>query len=188
MITMDPEIQTLLSNNKAKLVLKQGWFWETLHYLVLVFTFGANRNFRSGFITTLGPVIGVPKEWDGSHISATNRKSATIRHELVHVGQFRKAGLGSAYLGIAPMFLLYVLLPLPIGFAWFRWLFERRAYMENLLWGAKFGSDEYTEEQLEWIFSTLCGGNYGWTLAPFAFVKKYVKSWFRKELARKRRN
>lgn len=48
-----------------------------------------------------------------------------IAHELVHVKQYEKYGV--------PLFLfLYLFIPLPCFFSYFRWRFEREAYLEDL--------------------------------------------------------
>ena len=50
---------------------------------------------------------------------------ALIRHELVHVQQYEKYGT-------LLFIFLYLFVPLPIGFAYFRWYFEREAYLVNI--------------------------------------------------------
>jgi hypothetical protein len=176
---LSEELAKQVAENKAKLVVKEGWFWTTLHYIVMVVTFGGNRTFKDGFITTLGPIIGVPESWravDGK-IYVEGPYEATILHELVHIDQFRKFGLGSRWLGILPMFFLYALLPLPLGFAWGRWVFEREAYAVTLRWYKEHRVWEY-KARLDRVVYVMTGPLYGWTLAPFPFVKRYVRKWF----------
>lgn len=43
-----------------KIVEKRGWFWVGLHWLVVVVTFGRNRRFLTDYLTTIGPIVGVP--------------------------------------------------------------------------------------------------------------------------------
>lgn len=68
------------------------------------------------------------------------------------------------------MGLLFLLVPLPIGFAWFRYKFEREAYKTSyysaLALGLKPNLDRYVEQ--------LTGPAYFWTW----ILKKQVKSWF----------
>lgn len=174
-MNLSPEAQKLLEKNKARIVIKEGWFWNCLHYIVMIITFGGNKSFKTRFVTTIGPMIGVPNHWVGT--PSTTRRTATIRHELVHVGQFKKCGLGNAWLGLPIMFLIYVMLPFPMGIAWGRWVLERRAYLENLrIMKERYGVYA-AEVEASRIVDMLTGGGYGWTLIPFGFVKRYCKNW-----------
>lgn len=118
----------------VRVVVKEGPFWEALGWIIYVLSFGRNRGFVTDYLTTIGPVIGIPRSWGSYPFPASTskeeagRREAILEHEAVHVGQFRRFGFGSAWLGVLPMFFLYVLLPVPIGFAYFRWRFEREAY------------------------------------------------------------
>ena len=58
------ELEAQLKDEGTRIVLKTGWFWNLLHWLVCIVTFGANRTFRDEYVTTIGPWIGVPKDWD----------------------------------------------------------------------------------------------------------------------------
>lgn len=53
----------------------------------------------------------------------------TVAHELVHVDQ-------QAKLGVLLFTALYLFAPLPVGIAYFRWKFEREAYLVNIRLGA----------------------------------------------------
>jgi hypothetical protein len=169
-----------LEGEGVRVVVKAGWFWSTLHYLVLVVTFGGNREFLKRYYTTIGPVIGVPQGWETT--SAIHRY-AVLSHERVHVGQFRKGGLGNAWIGILPVGILYLLLPLPIGFAYFRWLFERTAYatgiraeLELLPRAAR------RQEMIEHAVEQLVGPQYGYT-AKLWPGRKRVTAYFEKAIA-----
>lgn len=177
-ITVSKDIQKKLDQYGAKIVFKTGWFWTALHYLVLIFTFGGNRRFKDGFITTLGPIIGVPESWDGQRLTEGSRYEATILHELVHVSQFKWWGLGSAWLGILPMAVWYLLFPLPVFFCWGRWQSERWAYLVNCRYAKNFGDISLTME-IERVVGNMTSGAYGWTLPPFEFVKSYIRRWLR---------
>ena len=173
------EMKFLLERHGARLVKKRGWFWNTLHWIVAIITFGGNRSFKTGFVTTLGPIIAVPEEWNPWR----GQSESTIIHELVHVQQFKRFGFGNAWLGLPLMFLLYVLLPLPVGGAWFRWMFEREAYLENLRRDKRIGlGDGYMEVHAMRVVERLFGGAYGWTLPPLPCVKRYGVRWLLKNV------
>lgn len=178
------ELQLLIAQLEGegiRIVVKEGWFWTTLHYLVLILTFGGNRNFRNGYYTTIGPVIGVPPGWETREAIGRYK---TLCHERHHVGQFRKGGLGSAWLGILPVGILYLLLPLPIGFAYCRWLFERTAYAEGIR--AELSLRPNAARRTQMIGNAvrqLVGPNYGWT-AKLWPGKKRVTAYFENAVPR----
>ena len=161
---MDPRyaLDQLLSELEAagvRIVVKRGWFWDALHYLVLVVTFGGNRTFLNQYYTTIGPWIGVPQGWD--HQSAAHRY-AVLRHERIHVEQARSLGFGNAIAGLPLFFLLYVLLPFPIGAAYFRWRFERVAYVEGIKAKLVF-APRNRAHLIDNAVMQLTQGHYGWT-------------------------
>jgi hypothetical protein len=165
----------------AKLVIKKGLFWNLLHYLVMIVTFGGNRRFKYDYLTTLGNRIAVPMEdWErilnspyAPHIKGV------IEHELVHVRQFRKYGFGNVWLGMVTMGFCYLLLPLPVGFAWCRWKLEREAYLVSLQYTT---NPESRAAYTKFISKQLTSGAYGWTLLPF--FRGYIERWFAKQLGR----
>jgi len=168
------ELQASLRTEGIRLVVKDTWFWKAIHYILVVLTFGGNREFLDGFMTTIGPVIGVPKKW--LELPKMDfYQFAGIHHEKVHVDQFRKVGFGNAWLGIVPGFFWYILFPIPIGFAWGRWVWEREAYLADMKWRREHGENEdRLAKRLDHVVVMLTGGNYGWTM-PF---KGYVRRWF----------
>ena len=68
-----------------------------------------------------GPTIGswffISSAW-GSYTPL--RRYEILRHELMHMRQYRWIGLGSVLVGVLPFLLAYFFLPLPIGRAWCR--------------------------------------------------------------------
>jgi hypothetical protein len=158
------------------ITVKKGWFWVTLHYIVMVVTFGGNRNFRKGYYTTIGPIVGVPEDWEKR--SAGSRQ-AVLEHELIHIKQCKKFGLGNAWVGLPLYTILYLLLPLPIGFAYFRWRFEREAYTHGI--NVKLGWEPHRRAELiDRAVDQLSSGKYGWTW-PF---KKSVRRYFEENVKR----
>ena len=79
------------------------------------------RSYLDSFQTTIGKTVYVTADWDDWD---PDRRYVTLRHEAVHLRQFRKFTLPG-------MAVLYVLLPLPMGLAWFRAYFEKEAYAES---------------------------------------------------------
>jgi hypothetical protein len=154
-----------------KIVEKRGWFWNALHWAVYVLTFGGNKSFRDSYITTVGPIIAVPVGWDAKASAYT--KWATLSHERVHLRQTRKLGLGLFWAGILPFWVLYLLLPLPIGLAYFRYLFEREAYFENVLCDDRVFGKAVAYKRIERCVEQLTTGAYGYTWPFKHTVRKY---------------
>lgn len=153
---------------------KTGWFWNAMHYAVMLITFGGNRRFRE-YYTTIGPVIGVPLGWEKRGYAD---RYATLKHEYRHVRQFRKGGLGSAWLGILTTGTAYLLLPLPVGFAWCRWRMERAAYAEGIrAYLSLKPSASERDRRIASATDQLTGGAYAWTAALWP-GRKRVEAWF----------
>lgn len=165
-----------LKRDGIKVVEKKGWFWVALHWLVAIVTFGQNRQFLNGYYTTIGPVIGLPK---GMKPEAAN--PSTLMHEAEHVQQCRSFGWGNAWVGLPLFALCYLLLPLPLGLAYFRYRFEREAYAVGIEWELMHvrgylpsGKILLRQQRIEQAVKQLTGPMYGWTW-PF---KKSVARWF----------
>jgi hypothetical protein len=179
MSTQSEILSRSVANLKAaggKIVIKEGWFWKTLHYIVMIVTFGGNRNFLEGYYTTIGPWVGVPKDWESrGHLG----RAAVLEHESIHIKQCKKFGLGNVYLGLPLYTILYLLLPLPFGFAYFRWRFEREAYTHGINFRIRHRPDERTR-LIENAVIELSSGRYGWT-HPFpkrarAYFEEHVNT------------
>src|SRR6185312_4590281 len=80
-----------------------------------IVTLGKMRDYLSSYQTTIGKTVYVTSDWDS--IDPLQRY-VTMRHEAVHLRQFRS-------LTLPVMAVLYVLLPLPLGLAYFRARFEQ---------------------------------------------------------------
>jgi hypothetical protein len=81
-----------------------------------------------------------------------------IEHEEVHPPQWKRYGtFGYIF--------LYLFIPFPIFFAYFRWKFEREAYLVNIVRG------DWTIEE---VVDALWGG-YLWT-----WPKPLMRRWFKK--------
>lgn len=169
--------------NGIRYVSKDHTFWKTLGWILKVVSFGQMPSFVDSFITTIGPLVAVPPSWPKRLEDITpGWRTATLIHEAKHVSQFKAAGLGNAWVGIVPMFFLYVLFPLPTLCALGRWWIERPAYCVNIRQGKRLGAIPHRYE-IERATKAMTGSAYLWTLAPFGFVKKYVRNWFIKNYA-----
>lgn len=83
-------------------------------------------DFMTRYWTTVGDTIYYP-----TSVQDPNHKSHddAVSHELVHVSQYRKFGK-------ALFLFLYLFVPVPFFFAYFRWKFEREAYLVQIHEGA----------------------------------------------------
>lgn len=96
-------------------------FSRLLGALVRFFTLGGNDAYLSRYVTTLGQTIYLPDGWDERTKEA---RLVVMRHEAVHLEQFRRYGK----LGMAALYLLPIL---PLGLAYGRARLEWEAYAET---------------------------------------------------------
>lgn len=123
-----------------------------------VVTFGAQRHYLDGYQTTIGRTLFVTPDWDAM---PADRRYVTLRHEAVHLRQFQRYGL----VGMA---VLYLLVPLPLGLAWFRARFEKEGYAETVRATAEvYGLDAARSPELRaHVIAQFTSGAYGW-MWPF---------------------
>ena len=131
---------------------------RAIHYALIGLAFGRMRSYLDSFQTTIGGTIYVTSDWDDWD---PDQRYVTLRHEAVHLRQFRKYTLPG-------MAVLYVLLPLPMGLAWFRAHFEKEAYAESVraaaeVWGP---SHPRSASYRAYIIGQFTGAAYGW-MWPF---------------------
>lgn len=113
------------------------------------------------FWTTIGPrTIYAPV---GTRLTAgeLQRQRVIIEHELVHIGQARR---WPGWFQLS-----YLLLPLPFGLAYFRWVWERRAYLVDIRAGRL---------SIEEVVDTLWA-SYGW-----CWPRPLMRRWFEREVSR----
>lgn len=146
------------------------WLWKFIHWFLYIVTFGKQDGFLKRYTTTLGRTIYYPCGWKIEQ--TTDNDCAVLEHEADHVHLNYQCGLGNIYIGSVVMGLLYLFFPLPIGFAWFRYYAERRAYKISYYAGLKLG---HTPDVSKYI-QQLTGPNYLWTWV----LKKQVRKWFEK--------
>jgi hypothetical protein len=123
-----------------------------------IVTLGGQRTYLSHYVTTLGHTIYVPDDFDAWE---PGRAWEILRHEAVHVAQFERYGW-------IAMVLLYGVLPLPLGLAYFRARLEWEAYRETLRAVAELEGIEAARSPAlrDQIVRRFTGPDYGW-MWPF---------------------
>jgi hypothetical protein len=142
-----------------------------IHRVLVVVTFGQMRSYLDSYQTTIGKTVYVTADWD---TWPADRRYVTMRHEAVHLRQFR------AY-SLPVMAVLYVFVPLPLGLAYCRARFEQAAYAETIraaaeVWGADVARAPAYRSH---IIQQFTGSSYGW-MWPF---KKRLERWYDRILA-----
>jgi hypothetical protein len=134
-------------------------------------TLGQMTSYLDGFHTTIGQAVYVTADWDDRD---SDDRYVTLRHEAVHLRQFRRFTLPG-------MAVLYLLLPLPFGLAWFRAQFEKAAYAESVraaaeVWGPAYPRSAAYRRRVIEQFTTAA---YGW-MWPF---RAGLERWYDQVLA-----
>jgi hypothetical protein len=133
-------------------------------------TLGGQSAYLTQYVTTLGQTLYVPTDWDARDDAA---RYCVLRHEAVHLRQFRRYGrLG--------MSLIYLVPILPLGLAWGRARLEWEAYAETLRATAEvygFGAAASPALRAR-IVAQFTGPAYGW-MWPFP---RTVSRWVDEEL------
>jgi hypothetical protein len=144
----------------------QSAFHRAIHHALVVVTLGKMRSYLDSYQTTIGKTVYVTADWDERDPDA---RYMTLRHEAVHLRQFRRYTL-------PVMALLYVLLPLPMGLAYFRARFEMEAYAETIRAAAEIRGLGYVRgvEHRRYVIEQFIGPSYGW-MWPF---RKHLERWY----------
>lgn len=137
-----------------------------------VLTFGAQRGYLTRYQTTIRRTVYVTSDWDD--LPAAERY-ITMRHERMHLLQFRRYGL-------LPMAFLYLFVPLPLGIAWFRARFEKEGYAETIRAAAEVHGIAHVRNPAfrEHVIRQFTSGAYGW-MWPF---RGSIAHWYDKIVAR----
>ncbi len=152
-----------------KMVWKEDSLFMKLVNAVLFFcTFGACRDFMTKYTTTVGCRVYVPRRWS---VMTDYQRVIILRHERVHMRQRRTFTL--------PIYaLLYVCVPLPLGFCYFRALFEMEAYEETIRATVELypnGAEAVQSKQARaQMVANFTGAGYGW-MWPFP---GRIESWY----------
>jgi hypothetical protein len=144
---------------------------RAIHHALRVITFGQMTSYLGAFQTTIGSTVYVTADWDERD---ADQRYVTLRHEAVHLRQFRRFTLPG-------MAVLYLLLPLPMGLAWFRAYFEKAAYAESIRAAAEVWGPGYPrrEEYRRYVIGQFLGATYGW-MWPF---RGALERWYDQVLA-----
>ncbi len=142
-----------------------------IHYGLIGLTFGQMRDYLDNYHTTVGQTVYVTGDWANRD---PDSRYITLRHERVHMRQFRRFTL----LGMA---VLYLLVPLPIGLAYFRARFEKEAYAESMRAACELHGRDHIEADRyrERILRQFCGPSYLW-MWPF---RGHLNRWYDSILA-----
>jgi len=144
---------------------------KAIHYALVALTLGRMRAYLDSYQTTLGRTVYVTPDWNDRD---PDERYVTLRHEAIHLRQFRTFTLPG-------MALLYLLVPLPMGLAWFRAHFEKEAYAESVraaaeVWGPERPRrDSYRRH----VIGQFTGASYGW-MWPF---RAGLERWYDRVLA-----
>ena len=131
---------------------------RAIHHALRALTLGRMRAYLAGYQTTIGSTIYVTADWDDRD---PDERYVILRHEAVHLRQFRKYTLPG-------MALLYLLVPLPMGLAWCRARLEQEAYAESVRAAAEVWGPEHPrgEAYRRRVIEQFTGAAYGW-MWPF---------------------
>jgi hypothetical protein len=138
---------------------------------VRVATLGGQSRYMTSYVTTLGRRVYVPAGWERMDDDA---RYVVLRHEAVHLRQFRR-------LGWVRMALLYTLPILPLGLAYGRARLEWEAFAETLrataeVHGLQAAESPRLRARIERQFTS---GAYGF-MWPFP---RTIRRWMDRELA-----
>ena len=144
---------------------------KLIHHALRAITFGRMTSYLDSFQTTIGSTVYVTPDWDAWD---ADHRYVTLRHEAIHLRQFRTYT-------VPGMALLYVLLPLPLGLAWFRARFEWAAYAESIRAAADVWGPAYPRRTAyrQYIIGQFTGASYGW-MWPF---RGQLERWYDQVLA-----
>jgi hypothetical protein len=144
---------------------------RAIDHALRALTLGRMTSYLDSFQTTIGSTVYVTPGWAQLD---PDQRYVTLRHEAIHLRQFRT-------FTVPGMFVLYVLLPLPMGLAWFRAYFEKAAYAESIraaaeVWGAALPRSAGYRQH---VISQFTGPSYGW-MWPFRYG---LERWYDRVLA-----
>ncbi|HET9626428.1 MAG TPA: hypothetical protein VFP84_33935 [Kofleriaceae bacterium] len=142
-----------------------------IHHALRVVTLGRMTSYLDAFQTTIGSTVYVTPDWDTLD---PDQRYVTLRHEAIHLRQFRR-------LTLPGMAVLYLLLPLPMGLAWCRARLEQEAYAESIRAAAEVWGPAYPRRAAyrRHIIEQFTGASYGW-MWPF---RARLERWYDQVLA-----
>ncbi len=131
-----------------------------------IISLGGQSTYMTEYRTVIGDTLYLPDGWDET---AAVDRIICLRHERVHLRQRRRYTLPG-------MTILYLLLPLPIGLAWFRARLEWEAYRETLRATCELkGREAVRDPELrERMIRRFTGPAYLW-MWPF---RRQIERWY----------
>ncbi len=168
-ITPSMDLAAFAREHGVRFVRKDRW-WLTRWINRMLFWIP----FDTGFWTTIGRTVAYPVTgpdlglWQnfldpGTPLDSYLRDHrSVVEHEFHHCLQHERWGLAYS--------VSYLLLPLPVGLAWFRWLWERQPYTFQL---RHYGDPE--RPAIDRVVDTL------WS-AYLCWPKAWMRRWFQREL------
>jgi len=141
-------------------------FCKLIDRALRILTFGKQARFQTSFVTTIRRTIYVPSGWD-EH--PPGERYLIMRHEAVHVRQFRR-------LTLPGMTLIYLFLPLPMGLAGGRAWLEWQAYRETLTatWQLYGPAAARSKELEDHIADRFTSADYAWMWLPGGQVRRWI--------------
>lgn len=158
-MTDAPDIASALHAHGVRLLPKHGS--RAMRVAALLLRALGSRDFMDRYWTTVGRTVYYPACVHDPHAHPD-----VLAHELVHVRQWERWGV--------LLWASYLLLPLPFGLAWFRWRWEREAYLVQI----ERAPDRARE--IDRVVNTLWSG-YGWP-----WPRTWMRRWFERAAARER--
>ena len=139
---------------------------RVIHHGLRLLTLGAMDRYLAGYHTTMGQRVYVAASWDNL---SPESKYQVLRHERVHIRQFRKY----TFLGMG---FLYLFVPCPFGFAFFRAKFEKEGYAESIRAAAEVHGIEHVASTSfrDNVIQQFTSSAYGW-MWPFP---KRLGDWY----------
>ena len=163
-----------LVDPSVRMYTKDNWFCKVLAALLVALTLGhiKYREWLDNVAVTIGPLQFYPVTWTAALVEQV------CVHEGRHTRQCRWLGLWiHPWVGFPLFLLLYFLLPLPIGGALFRVLFERDAMKYELRQGYRTG--RYTALQVVSEAEDFAHNVGSWGVYVYPLPLTLVLPWFR---------
>lgn len=144
---------------------KNSNFMKIIDIALKIITLGKMKTFMTNFITVMGTKVYVNEAWE-SYDSLS--KTIVLRHERIHMRQAKKYGR-------LLFSILYLLVPFPVGIAYFRKKFEQEAYEESIKAAHEYYGDQiFTKDMREKTIAHFTTAEYFW-MWPW---KKSLNKWY----------
>jgi hypothetical protein len=148
---------------------------KIINILLIIITFGKQKRFMTGYVTTIGSKIYVPSEWDSVNFQ---HKDVVLFHENVHVEQYKREGF--------LYFLKYLFWPLPALHAHARLSYELDAYAADIVYSyRKYGTPVFAD-RFDKVIGQMTNHEYFWTCTNRKHVIKELSKRIFRELKKTR--